>query len=372
MISKLSEVFRHSGARVAWRGTLTALAAFLIACGAAYALGLRPGAGDLQATATGRRVGLDYDLLVLAKVIPAGLVAIFVVLTSLAAAPGRPALRTSMIASLATIGAMLLGWVASGSALAAGVVMAAMMTLTALSVRQTPGVRAVGMLTSSVYFWIATCGFLVYRSAAEVIELAVIGCASALLILGVVQLLRARFSVSPPPAPANPAPADAGASFFAAGPTMRYALMRGLLIGGLMGAYVASGDHDVFWVMLSAWIVLLPAPEATWDKALRRAVGVLFGCALVVGLSQVLAAFWMLWLGLVALLVGSLWIQRNYAVFQAAATFLVVALTAEMHRASTLDWAVTRLVDNVIGIGLALSAAHLVVRLPNRRSVRVG
>ncbi len=93
---------------------------------------------------------------------------------------------------------------------------------------------------------------------------------------------------------------------------------------------------------------------------------IIFGCLLVAALAQAVPAVTMLWVGLVAVLVGILWIQRNYAIYQACMSFLVVALFGDLHRDHFIDWAGRRLADTLIGVAIAVIAYYLAVLLPER------
>src|SRR5690606_2177467 len=74
------------------------------------------------------------------------------------------------------------------------------------------------------------------------------------------------------------------------GPEVRFGLRRGLLLGTALAIYQATEDHNVFWVMLTIFIVLQPGPAATASKALRRSAGTIAGALAVTVLAQVLPA----------------------------------------------------------------------------------
>ena len=145
---------------------------------------------------------------------------------------------------------------------------------------------------------------------------------------------------------------------------MRYALMRGLLLGVLMALYASGRNQDVFWVFLTIWVTFLPVAEMTRDRAIRRVAGVMIGCLLVAALAQVMPAAWIIWVGIAAVEIGILWIWRNYVIWEASVSFLVIALFGDLHRDQFVDWAGKRILDTLIGVAIAMIAYGLAVRLP--------
>lgn len=361
-------------APLAWQIALAAGAAIAIASFAAYALGFQPGTliQDLHRSSIGNRYEVQYELIVIAKVIPAGLIAMFVVVAGISA-PNR---KQSLLATIATgfmcVVAMFLGWATFKEPVLAGVAMGAVMALTALAARQSGAIYSMGILLNVVYFFYGAFGFLKHLTATKLIELAAIGFGAAVLVLVGVHLIRLALGHHQHPSPPRPQPDDAGASFFAGGPTMRYALMRGLLLGVLMGLYASGKNQNVFWVFLTVWVTFLPVAEMTRDRAIRRVAGVMIGCLLVAALAQVMPAAWIVWVGIVAVVIGILWIWRNYVIWEATVSFLVIALFGDLHRDRFIDWAGKRILDTLIGVAIAMIAYGLAVRLPAYLERRTG
>ncbi len=355
-------------APLAWQIALASLAAIVIACLAAYALGFKPGVlvQDLHRSSIGNRYDVQYELIVIAKVIPAGLIAMFVVVAGISAPKSNQALLATIATGLMSVAAMFLGWATFKEPVLAGIAMAAVMTLTALAARQSGAVRSTGMLLNVVYFFYGAFGLLNHLDALDLVKLAAIGFGSAVVVLVVAHFLRSALGRHmPAPAPA-PRPADADAPFFAGGPTMRYALMRGLLLGVLMGVYASGKNQDVFWVFLTIWVTFLPVAEVARDRAIRRVAGVMIGCLLVAALAQAMPAALVIWIGIGAVLLGMMWIWRNYAIWEATVSFLVIALFGDLHRDQFVDWAGKRLLDTIIGVAIAMLAYQLAVILPGR------
>lgn len=363
-----AEHLRPTQAPLAWQIALASLAAIAIASLAAYALGFKPGVlvQDLHRSSIGKRFDVQYELIVIGKVIPAGLIAMFVVVAGISAPKKSQALLATIATGFMSVVAMFVGWATFKEPLLAGVAMAVVMTLTALAARQSGALRSMGMLLNVVYFFYGAFGLLNHLTAVKLAELAAIGFASAVVVLTAAHFLRAavgRHIAAPAP---SARPADADAPFFAGGPTMRYALMRGALLGVLMALYVSDKNQNLFWVLLTIWVTFLPVAEMTWDRVIRRVAGVMVGCLLVAALAQAVPAAVMIWVGVGAVLVGMLWIWRNYVIWEASVSFLVVALFGDLHRDRFVDWAGRRLVDTLIGAAIAIAAYQLAVVLPAR------
>ena len=357
---------RSTKAPLAWQIALAAGAAIAIASFAAYALGFQPGTliQDLHRSSIGNRYDVQYDLIVIAKVLPAGLIAMFVVVAGVTAPNSRKSLFATIATGLISVAAMFLGWATFKEPVLAGAAMAAVMILTGLAARQSGPIRSMGMLLNVVYFFYGAFGLLNHLDALDVLKLAGIGFGAAVLVMVSVHFIRMIFGRHMQAAQPGPQPSDAGARFFAGGPTMRYALMRGLLIGVLMGLYASDRNQNVFWILLAVWVCFQPVAEATRDKAIRRVAGVMIGCLLVAALAQVMPAAYMIWIGIAAVEIGILWIFRNYVIWEASVTFLIIALIGDLHRDQFVGWAGKRIVDTIIGVAIAMIAYGLAVRLP--------
>jgi len=297
--------------------------------------------------------------------------------------PWRLAFALTVGAGLLSVAAMFLAWAVAASPVASAVAMAVVMAGCVLATRQDSVARATGLLLNLVYFYYAAFGIVGKLAGDALLEVAAIGFGTAAVLLVVVYLAKRALGQDPDleaPAQKKPVPSVA---FFAGGPTMGYALARGALIGALAGAYAIRSTHgaaweaehtlvfhDVFWVMLTCWVVLAPLPDTTWERALLRTAGVMAGCLVVAGLAQVIPGSWMVAIGLLSLLFGILWVRRNYAVFQATISFLIVALIGEAHGDTVVAWAGRRVVDTLIGVTLSLGVYGLTVVLPRRAATR--
>jgi uncharacterized membrane protein YccC len=131
-----------------------------------------------------------------------------------------------------------------------------------------------------------------------------------------------------------------------------------------MGIFQIDSNHNVFWIMLTMFIVLGPDRASSWQKALQRSGGVIIGAFVISGLAQILPVEAMVGLAIVALLGGLLYFQRNYTVYAAGLTFMVLTIFGAKD-ANFTGWAERRVVDTLIGAAIALLVGYVV--LPERK-----
>ena len=135
-------------------------------------------------------------------------------------------------------------------------------------------------------------------------------------------------------------------------------------LGVAMGIFQINSNQNVFWIMLTIFIVLGPDRASSWQKALKRSGGVIVGALVISGLSEVLPAEVIFGLAAFALLGGVLYLQRNYTVWAAGITFVVLTLFGAQDH-DFIIWAERRVVDTLIGATIALLVGYLV--LPDRK-----
>lgn len=295
----------------------------------------------------------------------AGLMGLFVLLAGLLVPPERGLVATVGVCG-ATLVALLLAWASADRAVVSGIGMAVVMGLAVLARRRGPALGSLGSLISSAYFLFALLGVAREISVGRLMAVGLVGAGVALAILFGLHLVQrltgwrlVPATQAHPRTPVTPVP------LFADGPDLRYAIVRGVLLGGGMGIYTATGNHNVFWVLLTLFVVLQPTPDLLWHKALRRVVGVMIGCLLIAALAPVVDRDVLLALSLVLLLVGFAYYHRNYAIYAACISFVVVAGYGEVS-GGTLHWAVHRVVDTTIGATIGIMAMMLALAVPRR------
>ena len=361
--ARARQSLRHTQAPLLWGLAVAALAALIVGSLAAWAVGFRP-------PATAPQAGVDYTVAVIGRVVPAGLVSAFVVMAGLLV-PKEKSAKAVVGVSVLMLAAIFIAWSTVGHPLWSGVAMAAIMGLAALAVRQSPALAAAGMVLSNGYFFFGVIGLVRGLSGADALELGLTGAGAAIVMLVVLSVVRRATGfrlVKPPPAKSEPSDGPRHrVGWFAPGPVLRYAILRAVMLGIAVGFYAATDDHNLFWVLLTIWVVLQPAPDSTFDKAVRRVGGVMVGCLLIGALSQAVPPEVILIVAVAALFVGLLFYARSYTVYAAGISFMVVALFGAADNGHFVTWAGLRTLDTIIGAAISLLAYFLVVSLPDRR-----
>lgn len=298
--------------------------------------------------------------------IAAGLVGLFVVQVAIAV-PGAVSFRAAIACALiATVG-LLIAEVSVGDPVVSGLVMGLVSFLTSLSAAGGRRFGAAGLILGTAYFLPAVIGLVDGIGVGDVGLVGFSGLAGGLVILAGLWALKGirggqepRETAAEDPA-AEPAPSGLALMWrelTSRGPFARSGARRGILLGVAMGLYQANHDHNLFWVMLTMYIVLQPDLEGTMNKAIKRSSGAVVGAILVAGLSQFLPGSAMVAIGVAALLFGLTWYRINYSVYAACVTILAVAINGEPS-GDFLPWAGLRVLDTVIGATIALVSAYV-------------
>lgn len=289
--------------------------------------------------------------------------------------PKEKSLAVSIATGVIVMASLLLAWVTSGHAVLAGIASGVIMFLSALAARQTGTVKALGVALGTLYFLFAVLGITSNLTGSDeawvIVRLSGLGILVGVAILIVLHVLNVatRYKLIPDRKPVAKTPTtgtEESPSFFARGPGMRYAIARGTLLGLGMGLYQDDLNTNVFWAMIAVWVVLQPVGASTWEKALKRGLGILAGCLAVGILSQFVTGATLIWIAFGLLFIGLAYYRTSYAVYQTCMSMLVVTFYAELSGDGIVHWALLRIGDNAIGIVLALVTAYLV--FPDRRN----
>ena len=303
-------------------------------------------------------------------------IAALLVVAAAVISPREMLWKAGLVSATATFLMLLLAHTTGGHPIAAGISMALVAFVGALLAAGGSGFSFAGSLLSLAYF-VPAAALRVSNglSLSRAIELGLIGIAAGLVIVGVVVVLRA-LRGSPPDKPEEQSvPTDAkispraaiGESLRQRDNTFRYATRRALALGVAMGIFQINSNQNVFWIMLTIFIVLGPDRASSWQKALKRSGGVIVGALVISGLSEVLPAEVIFGLAAFALLGGVLYLQRNYTVWAAGITFVVLTLFGAQDH-DFIIWAERRVVDTLIGAAIALAVGYFV--LPERKLKR--
>lgn len=340
---RVAESLSSSPVKPAWGLSGAALAAF----GLAYWLGDAIGP---EGTAIGSAI-----------------TALFVAVAALAA-PRGARIRGAPAAAIIVLVGLFLAHLSTGDPVIAGLAMAAVMFLAAIS--RAGGVipAVLGALLGGAYFIPALVGYAYDISTPDTLLLGAIGAVAGLVVV----LLLAWF-VDPLdlPKPASQ-PGRKEQADGETGPLARivraattrsrirtYAFRRAVLLGIAIGVYEATGNHNVFWITLAIFAVLGPDESSTWSKALNRSTGTIVGALILGALAQVLPSEVVIAIGGLALIVAVAFYARNYAVYSAGVAMLVVALYG-VSDDEFIRWAGLRILDTAIGATLAIASLYLI------------
>lgn len=357
-----------------WRPTVAAIAASFLAGWLAWLAGYRPDAAERLAHSDfslGQQIGFDYQMLVVWKVLPAVLVAMFLVIAA-TFAPRKQSLPAALMAALVILATMFLAWGSVRSAWAVGPVMGLVMALGPLARRHGGVLAALAPLIAVVFFFFAVAGLAHELDAVGNVVQAGIGAGAALIVLLVLWLLRVTTGFALLQHPERPARQGAPPPFLSGGIAMRQALLIGVLLGVTAGLFAATRNHNFYWVLVTIWAITQATPDATFEKGVKRAVGVMAGCLAIGALAQVASPDVVVTVGFLTLFAGMVWWMRNYTVYIAGVTMMTVALHGDLGYRGTsfLHWAGLRLLDTVIGLIIGFGAYWLVVTLPELRRAR--
>jgi len=300
----------------------------------------------------------------------AGLVSLFVVIAAISA-PQPVTFRTGLVSGVVAGLVLLLAHVTGPFPVLAGISMAVVALLTGVAVAGGPLTGAIGTIIGTAYFIPAAISLTGGVSSGQTAELGLIGLATGIALVFatvLIQRMRGDEASSGKPSPDHPRADPEQASPLALiakalrhpSPERNYGIRRALLLGTGLGVYLATENHNVFWVLLTIFIVLQPDMGKTWTKAIARSKGAIAGALAVGALAQFLPKEVVVGIGIVALVVTIPYYHRSYAVYAAGVTFLVVAMLGDQ-QGDFLSWAALRAADTTIGALIAIAAVYFIL-----------
>jgi hypothetical protein len=314
--------------------------------------------------------------------VAAGVISLFVVVAAIAT-PQPATFRAAVLSGVVAGLALLLAHATGATPFLAGISMAAVALLTGAAVAGGPTAGAIGSIIGTAYFAPAALSLTAGYSLGETAEVGLAGLVAGLAVVAVTALLQRALGDQPrqqgeaPPTRSGEegesGPVDPGGKSDGPGsltlianalrhpsPERNYGMRRALLLGTGMGTYLATDNHNVFWVLLTIFSVLKPRMESTWTTAIARSKGAIAGALAVGVLAQVLPTDVVVAIGLAALVVTLAYYRRSYAVYSAGISFLVVALLGEQ-QGDLLNWAALRAADTLLGAAIAITAVYLIL-----------
>lgn len=318
----------------------------------------------------GQHLQFEYQLFVIAKVLPAVFVAWFVMMAA-TFVPRKKSLPSALMAGVAMLATLFLAWGAVKSPWAVGAVMALVIAMGPLT-RRHGGVGAgLAAMVSVAFFFFAVMGIAKDLDPEGVLVQAAIGTGAAVVVLVVLWVIRrlTGFALIHQP-PAKPRPTEKPPPFFSGGLAMRQALLLGVLLGTTAGLWAATKNHNYFWVMVTFWAITRATPDATFDRGIKRVVGVMVGCLLIGGLAVVSTPDVVVTVGFIMLFIGIVFWARNYTVYIAAISMMTVALHGDLENYAFGHWVLLRVADTLVGLVIGFAAYWLVITLPELRKAR--
>ncbi len=315
----------------------------------------------------GQHLGFEYQLFVIAKVLPAVFVAWFVMMAA-SFVPRKKSLPSALLAGVAMLATLLLAWGAVKSPWAVGAVMAVVIAMGPLARRHGGAGAGLAMLVAVAFFFFAVMGAAKDLDPDGVLVQAAIGTGAAVLVLVVLWIIRrlTGFALIQQP-PAKPKSTEKPPPFFSGGIAMRQALLLGVLLGTTAGLWAATKNHNYFWVMVTFWAITQATPDATFDRGLKRVVGVMVGCLLIGGLAVVSTPDVVVTVGFIMLFVGVVCWARYYTIYIAAISMMTVALHGDLENYEFGHWVLLRVADTLVGLVIGFAAYWLVITLPELR-----
>jgi MFS family permease len=246
----------------------------------------------------------------------------------------------------------------------AAIAMAAVALLTSLAAAAGPLGALLGFLGSLAYFLIATMArvanlfeLVSLRWAAANIA---VGCLGGLIVVFVGTAQRRRREpdevkgATTPPIPLR-AMWESLRSF---DEHARDGVRRAIPLAILMYFFQREGGRDAFWIFFAAYLVLLSTGKTPKDLALVRVGSTLFGVVLLAVASLIVPDRVLFSFGVVILFAG-IGLSPAYAIVGGGLTSIGSILMAGAPTGDVTGWAGHRLLDTIVGCGIALVATYL-------------
>ena len=359
-----------------WRQATLGYIAMALAGYLSWQVGFRPSAAKQAADthlSLGSALNIEYELMVVARVLPAALVALFVVLLA-TLVPRKQGPLVAWGTGLLSLVALALAWVALRSPWLMGPITAVVMGGAVLAPRRGRMAGAVAALFSMVYFIYAVIGLGRGYTDPELLLQGVIGLVAGLVVLVILWIIHsvtghdlAHGDAHHDDAPAPPASAvkaaPAKVPLLAGGPLMHYAIARGVLLGVGAGIYAAEKGMNFFWVLLTVWVVLQATPDKTVAKSFQRVVAVMWACLIVAVLALFVTPDIMVLIALASFFIGVLYFRRSWPVYTGGWSVLMVVAHGGLAHDQFGTFAGLRLLDTIIGIAIGMLAAYVALEL---------
>ncbi|TIC79666.1 hypothetical protein E8D34_11805 [Nocardioides sp. GY 10113] len=281
-----------------------------------------------------------------------------------AAGPPRFAVPLAVWAAYTTVVVVCLGYLASDRPWLAGGAMAAVAVFTSAAAGVGPLGMVLGMMSTLTYVLALVVSTEVSaRSAVGLLDVAVWAVAAALtgfVVAGAGALLRHRGDrAAAAGAQRPPAPWRAVArSLRTLDEHARDGIRRAVPLTACVVWFTASGSHDALWVLVAAMAVLLPTGKSTWEMSLGQVAATVLAVVVVAVLGELLPLGTLLAAAGAAFLLGQAY-KPVVPLLGGAATSFAAVVFVGAPSADLTGTGALRLVDTLIGVGIALAANYL-------------
>ncbi len=281
-----------------------------------------------------------------------------------AGVPPAIAPRVALFAAVTAVVSMTVAFATGGDPILAALAMAAMAILTSAAAAAGPVGASLGTLGSLAYLLVAALGRLAHLYG-EVSFLSgfvriLIGCAAGLLIVAIsVAWRRSRAQRASAPATPPTAPVRAvWTSVRTLDRSARDGVRRAIPLAIGIYLFESYGTKDALWIFVAAFVVLLPTSKLPREVAAARVISTLVGVVLL-GLLAVVVPRPLLFASAgVAILVGMAY-SRRYPLVASGLTAMGAILLTGAPTGAIGTWAGRRVLDTLLGAGLALAATYL-------------
>lgn len=281
-----------------------------------------------------------------------------------AGAPPEAASRVAAFAAVTAVTSMTVAFATGGDPLLAAIAMAAMAIFTSAAAAAGPIGASLGTLASLAYLLVAALGQLA-RLYAEVPFLSglariVLGAVAGLLVVAISvawrrsRAPRAAVSANLPDAPVG----AVWTSVRTLDRSARDGVRRAIPLAIGIYLFQSYGTKDALWIFVAAFVVLLPTTKSPKEVAAARVISTVVGVVLL-GLLAVVVPRPVLFASAgIAILLGMAY-SRRYPVVASGLTAMGAILLAGAPTGAIGTWAGRRVLDTLIGAGLALAATYL-------------
>jgi hypothetical protein len=275
--------------------------------------------------------------------------------------PATLATVAAILAAVAIVFGGTLGVLTSTIPWAAALALALVIVASSLAAGTGPLGAGLGLVASFAFVFAASVRVLGgdrAGSLAAMLLVTLVGAGTGVVVAVASGLIRAHGKQSLPPAAEESMAVQMARSVRTGDKHLRDGIRRAIPLALAVMVFSALGGRDAYWVLLSAFSILLPAGKPPLAITATRIAGTVLGVVATGILALVLPTPVLAAIAISALLVG-IACQERYAVVGAALSSLGAIMTVGLPSGAVTAWAAHRLIDTLIGSAIALAAVLL-------------